>query len=45
MKLIQEARNRGERGKTLKKKNKIKECIAWKRENKREEKRREKRKC
>ena len=42
MKLIQEGRNRGEGGKILKTKNKIKECIAWKRENKREEKRGEK---
>ena len=39
MKLIQEGRNRGEGGKILKTKNKIKECIAQKRENKREEKR------
>ena len=43
MKLIQEGRNRGEGGKILKTKNKIKECIAWKRENKREEKREERR--
>ena len=42
MKLIQEGRNRGEGGKTLKTKNKIKECFAQKRENKREEKREEK---
>ena len=42
MKLIQEGRNRGEGGKILNTKNKIKECIAWKRENKREEKREEK---
>ena len=43
MKLIQEGRNRGEREKTLKTKNKIKECIAKKRKNKRKKQREENR--
>ena len=43
MKLIQEGRNRGERGKTLKTKDKIKDCIAKKRKNKRKKQREENR--